>query len=248
MWGTVHPGLERPSWRVPWRTTWAAISSRLWLPPLSTSALRLQLTGCEVEYTHFQEIKACWCTSRRIMVSFHKYIVMQCASLWCCNLLTVCIIRVSQCVDRRMIVHLILSSLKCRDRSIIVLLILSSVEIKRLMCLGPHKKTTYIFSRYSFKGFCGFLCEQIFFNVRTKSHKDHGHILCSSWRVRQGIRIPLMWNIPWMQVHWRVGAYHSGDVWLRQGAPAVHHLHGWDRCHWRKAVGTRGTKRKEGHV
>ncbi|MBE3042688.1 26S protease regulatory subunit [Candidatus Bathyarchaeota archaeon] len=38
------------------------------------------------------------------------------------------------------------------------------------------------------------------------------------------------------QVHRRVGPADQGDVRLRQGARALHHLHGRDRCHWRAPV------------
>src|SRR5689334_16691684 len=38
------------------------------------------------------------------------------------------------------------------------------------------------------------------------------------------------------QVYWRVGAPDPRNVWLRQGARAVHHLHGRDRRHRRAAL------------
>ena len=34
------------------------------------------------------------------------------------------------------------------------------------------------------------------------------------------------------QVHRRKCQAHQGDVQLCQGSPALHHLHGWDWCHW----------------
>jgi hypothetical protein len=38
------------------------------------------------------------------------------------------------------------------------------------------------------------------------------------------------------QIHRRVGAPHKRNVWLCQGARAVHHIHGRDRCHRRTTV------------